>query len=256
MVMIPIVALEHATWAAGDGLQSKMAAGAEESGSMNTRPLGRDRTVNESAIRQELERFRRVSAGTVGHFVSSGFLSVEIQPLFRPVHLLGRVLTVSSFPTDNSIVVEAMHRAEPGDVLVIDRQGDLRHACWGGLLSRAAQARGVAGVIIDGPATDWREINELQFPVFCRQLSALTTRKQTLGGTIGEPVPCGGMTVSSGDIVLGDEDGVVVLPRAEARAILEEALVKEEREERFRALLVEGKTLAEARKILDGTSST
>ena len=122
----------------------------------------------------ELSKYSHVTTGTVGHFRTEGFLSWEIQSLFRPVQIIGRALTVSCAPTDNSWVADAVLQASPGDVLVVERQGDLRHACWGGLMSRSASVRGIAGVVIDGAATDWREINELQFPVFCRHLSSLT----------------------------------------------------------------------------------
>ena len=126
----------------------------------------------------DLTNYYYVTTGTIGHFRTEGFLTWEIQSLFRPVQIIGRALTVSCAPTDNSWVGDAVQQALPGDVLIVERQGDLRHACWGGLMSRSASMRGIAGVVIDGAATDWREINELKFPVFCRHLSSLTTRNQ------------------------------------------------------------------------------
>lgn len=195
----------------------------------------------------DLERFPSVSAGTLGHFRTDGFMDVAIQSLFRPVRVLGRALPVSCQPTDNAPVSEALSGAKEGDILVIDRQGDRRHACWGGMLSRAAQAQGLAAVVIDGAATDWREITELRFPVFCRNLSALTTRRLGLEGSVGSPVTCGGVPVRAGDVVLGDDDGVVVVPHEIASDVLEQALIREAREERMRRFLVEGMTLAEAR---------
>ncbi len=196
--------------------------------------------------------YKEVSTGTLGHFLDEGFLSWEIQPLFRPVKLAGQALTVSSPPTDNSILSEALEKASPGDVLMIDRQGDRRHAPWGGILSLVAQQKGLAGVVVDGAATDWREITELQFPVFCRNLSALTTRKQGLGGTVGEPITCDGVTVNSGDVVLADEDGVVIIPQEQAVEVLHIARQKEARAQRMQTLLKQGKSLAEVRELASG----
>lgn len=193
-----------------------------------------------------IERYRDTSTGTVGHFLDQGFLDWRIQCLYRPVQLVGQAITVSSPPTDNAIFRDALDRAEPGDVLVIDRAGDQRHASWGGILSLAAKLKGLAGVVVDGAATDWAEITDMQFPVFCKNLSALTTRKQNLGGRLGEPISCGGVTVSTGDLVLGDEDGVVVVPFQQVDDVLVKALAKEAQEEKVRALLQEGLPLAKA----------
>lgn len=195
-----------------------------------------------------LEGLRDISTGTVGHFLTDGFLDWQIQCLVRPVKMVGQAVTVSSPPTDNSVFLEALERARPGDVLVIDRQSDRRHAAWGGILTLAARERGLSGVVIDGAATDWREITELKFPVFCRHLSALTTRKQDLGGAVGEPVACGGVTVQPGSIVLGDEDGVVVIPAERGADVLERGRAKEAQEALMRDALLQGLSLAEARE--------
>ena len=204
----------------------------------------------ESVRADVLEGLREVSTGTVGHLVTTGFLDWNIRPLYRPIKMVGQAVTVSSPPTDNGIFVDALERASKGDVLVIDRQGDLRHASWGGILSLAAKQRGLAGVVIDGAATDWREITEMRFPVFCRHLSALTTRRQGLGGTIGEGVACGGITVHSGDIIIGDEDGVVVVPPQRAEEVLRLGREKELQETRMRQALLQGRSLAGARESL------
>lgn len=187
-----------------------------------------------------LDRYRTLSSGTLGHLGSDGFLDWEIQALYRPVNMLGVALTVSCLPSDNGPLGDAARSAEPGTVLVVARHGDRRHAAWGGLMSRIAANRGLAGTVLDGAATDWREINELRYPVFCRNLSALTTRRRDLPGTIGEPVVCGGVLVKTGDVVLGDDDGVVVLPAAGARDVLESALRFERWEHHMRAGLEKG----------------
>jgi len=190
-----------------------------------------------------------VSTGTLGHFLAQGFMDWEIQPMFRPVKLVGQALTVSCPPTDNSVLVDALERCSPGDVLVLHRHQDRRHAAWGGILSLAAREAGLAGVVIDGAATDWREITDMRFPVFCRNLSALTTRRLDLGGRVGEPVLCGGVTVRSGDIILGDEDGVVVIPQEDGPEALRLGQEKERSEARMRSALQKGVPLREAREV-------
>lgn len=205
--------------------------------------------ANEADYRQ-VEAWRTVSTGTIGHFLTDGFLDWELQSVYRPVKMAGRALTVASPPTDNSIFREAIEQAGPGQVLVISRFGDRRHASWGGLMSLAAKLKGIEGVVVDGAATDWAEITEMQFPVFCRNLSALTARRQRLGGTIGEPVACGGITVRTGDFVLGDADGVVVVPDAMVDDVLRRAVAKEQQEEEMRRLLKGGKSQREVAEAL------
>ncbi|HLV11701.1 MAG TPA: RraA family protein [Trueperaceae bacterium] len=187
-----------------------------------------------------LRPYLGLSSGTLGHLSSDGFLDWEIQPLFRPVRMVGPALTVACQPTDNAPLAEAMSGAAPGTVMVVARYGDRRHAPWGGLMSRIAHGRGLAGTVIDGAATDWREIVELQYPVFARNLSALTTRRQNLPASVGEPVVCGGVLVRTGDVVIGDDDGVVVVPAERAEEYLAKALRFEQWEHVFRTGLKEG----------------
>lgn len=198
-----------------------------------------------------LAGLQHVSTGTVGHFLSDGFLHWEIQSLVRPVKMVGQAVTVSSPPTDNSVYLEAIERSRPGDVLVIDRQSDRRHASWGGLLTLAARNHGLAGVVIDGAATDRREITDVGLPVFCRHVSALTTRKQGLEGTVGRPVACGGITIAPGTVMLGDEDGVVAIPPERAAEVMRIGRKKEAWEGRMREALLRGLSLPEARAEAD-----
>jgi len=199
--------------------------------------------------RNALTEFAGAATSTVGHLTTEGFLHWEIQPVFRPVRVLGLAFTVSCGPADNSALVQAIEEASPGDVLVIHRHGDRRRAPLGGILALAAQQRGLQGAVIDGAVTDWREITELGFPVFARNLSALTTRRSNPEGDIGSPVSCGGVVVRAGDVILGDEDGVVCIPPQKAEELLRQALRKQQKEERMKAALYNGKTLAEAQQL-------
>jgi 4-hydroxy-4-methyl-2-oxoglutarate aldolase len=192
-----------------------------------------------------LTRLARVAPSTLGHFLDEGFLDPEIRPVFRPVKLAGRAFTVSAPPRDNGIYRRAIREVPPGDVIVIHRNGDQRHASFGGLLGLAAKNRGVAGVVLDGPVADLVEITELRLPVFARGVSALTTRRLNLGGAVGEPIRCGGVHVAPGDYVLADDDGVLIIPAAQVEAVLERGLRATQREAEMRDYLLSGKTLDE-----------
>jgi regulator of RNase E activity RraA len=197
-------------------------------------------------------RLARIAPSTLGHFVDEGFLDPEIRPVFRPVKLVGRALTVSAPPRDNTIYRLALREARQGDVLVVHRNGDLRHASFGGLLGLAARNRGVAGVILDGPCTDLAELTELGLPVYALGVSALTTRRLDLGGTVGDPVVCGGVHVSTGDYVLADDDGVLIIPAREVETMIERGEAAARREAETREYLLSGKTLDDIDAIRKG----
>jgi regulator of RNase E activity RraA len=125
----------------------------------------------------------------------------------------------------------------PGDILLVDRLGDDRHACWGGAVTLAAKAAGAVAGIVDGPCTDLAEIEQSRFPMWARGIAPATTRLYDLGGYLNVPVSCGGAVVQPGDAVLADDSGVVVLPPAEVRAVVAEALERQARgAERERAV--------------------
>jgi regulator of RNase E activity RraA len=134
---------------------------------------------------------------------------------------------------------------EPGDVLVVDRAGDMIHAGFGGVTAYAAKMRGVAAVVIDGLATDIREIEEYQLPVFARGLTALTTKMLGSGGDINVPVTVGGAVVRPGDLVFGDDNGVLVLSPEEAPGLITLAREAEAREKETKKKLTSGVPLTE-----------
>ncbi len=186
-------------------------------------------------------RLSRLATSTLGHFVDEGFLDIAVRPVFLPVRCAGRALTVES--RDNNINRRAIHEARSGDVLVIARGGDVRHASFGGMLALAARQKGIAGVVIDGPVCDLPELIEFRLPVFSRGISALTSRPAEPGGTIGEPVTCGGVRVATGDYVLADDDGVLIIPPSGIERIIERGEEATRRGEETRAYLEAGKTL-------------
>jgi regulator of RNase E activity RraA len=193
----------------------------------------------------------QVETATLGHFLNEGFMAPSIQGLFPERRIWGPALTVRLPGPDGWALVEALSVVAPGEVLVIDRCGDLRHACFGAVTAQAAQARGVAGVVIDGFVTDLAALQELGLPVWCRGRSPLTTRNRRLAGEIGGSITCGGTMVSRGDIILADGNGVVVLDPARAADHVATALHMQQDEHTILERLRAGETL----KAITGTAT-
>jgi regulator of RNase E activity RraA len=143
--------------------------------------------------------------------------------------LVGPAWTVRTRPGDNLVVHKAVDLARPGDVLVIDAGGGADRAIIGDLICRHAVSRGIAGIVLDGAARDVREIAALGLPVFARGVTHLGPYKDG-PGEIGGPVAVGGLTVSTGDLIVGDENGVLALPADRAGQIADaaEALLRRE----------------------------
>ena len=173
----------------------------------------------EASIAQRAALFREIETATLGHILTEGFMVPAIQCVIEGPRVCGPAFTVSVPPDDGAVLSCALTQAKPGDLLVIDRQGDDRHACWGAVMTAAAQAAGIVGVVIDGFVTDVAAIRASGLPVWCRGRSPLTTKLLGKGGTIGDAVNCGSATVRPGDLVLADENGVCVIDPAEAEAL-------------------------------------
>ena len=179
-----------------------------------------------------VEKLKRVETATVGHWRHWGFMHRGIQPLLRNKRIAGTAVTLAIPGPDSTLLHHALGLLRPGDILVIDRLGDDRHACWGGGVTVAAKAAGAAGGIVDGPCTDQLEIEQSDFPMWCRGLAPVTTRLYNLGGMLNHVISCGGVPVQPGDAILADESGVLVLPAGEADSVADAALARQERGER------------------------
>lgn len=154
-----------------------------------------------------------------------GALNGRIRPLHRRMKLAGTALTVDVRPGDNLMIHAAIAMARPGDVLVVDGKGDLGAALMGTIIMTACKQQGLAGVVVDGAVRDTLEIEEMGFPVFAAGHNPNGPTKN-VPGRIGHPVSVGGVTVRSGDFVLGDADGVVVIERERMEALLPQAAKK------------------------------
>ncbi|HTP63261.1 MAG TPA: RraA family protein [Burkholderiales bacterium] len=165
-----------------------------------------------------------------------GTLGGHIQALARSMKVAGPAFTVEVRPGDNLMIHAALVLAKPGDVIVVDGKGDLSCALTGALMAAHAQKAGIAGFIIDGAVRDTDECARGSFPVFAAGANPNGPLKNS-GGRINWPVSVGGTTVNPGDLVVGDADGVVVIPREMAAEIVGAAQAKVDGEaERMQAI--------------------
>ena len=166
-------------------------------------------------------------ADAMGRF---GFMDPAVQPRSR-MPLAGLAVTVNARPGDNLMVHKALQVAEPGDVVVVATGGNVTSAVFGELMCRTATARQLGGIVVDGAIRDVDAITALGFPAYSRSVSPGGCDKDG-PGEINVPVSCGGAVVQPGDVVVGDLDGVVVVPRAHAAEVLDlvRALLSKERQ--------------------------
>lgn len=153
----------------------------------------------------------KAEPATIGHFLDFGFADPELRALLPDKRIAGTVVTCRFAGIDGSIMHYALGQLRPGDVLVVDRAGERRHAACGGGVAFAARAAGALGIIIDGPATDIGEIRDYGLPVWARGLSAVTSKRTYTHGEFCVPVNIGGVPVMPGDAVLADENGILFL---------------------------------------------
>jgi 4-hydroxy-4-methyl-2-oxoglutarate aldolase len=157
-----------------------------------------------------------------------GALGSNIRPIYEGIRMVGSALTVLCFPGDNIMTHKALQMVEPGDVLVID-DGDYDTGCFGHRSALHVRSRGGVGVVASGSVRDVAMLRRDRFPTFARGVSPRAPQKNT-AGSINVPVHVGGIVVCPGDVVVGDDDGVVVVPLAMAAEVLEKAKVRERRE--------------------------
>ncbi|EKJ94850.1 dimethylmenaquinone methyltransferase [Bradyrhizobium lupini HPC(L)] len=205
-----------------------------------------------SPPQEVIEALQQIETASIGHLRHTGFMSGFIQAVLPQQQACAGVAVTLAIPAMCSTLLHyALSQVRPGDMLVIDRLGDSRHACLGGAVARAARMAGVVGVIIDGPCTDVTEIIAEGLPVWCRGVSSVTTRQLDLGGTFNRPIACGGVPVLPGDIVLADASGVVVLPADEAADIAEICIARETRVARTMQRLLDGEKLGDITRAVD-----
>lgn len=194
------------------------------------------------------EAFSKVSSPNVADAQHKRGAMKGIHPrISHGIKMIGRALTVHTVNGDWAKPVEAIDRANPGDVIVVDACGG-EIAVWGELASWSCKSKGVAGVVIDGAARDIDAIIEMEFPCFSRYVASNAGEPKGYGG-IGHEIVCGGVTVRTGDWIIGDESGVVVVPQENAVEVANRAIDVMERENRVREEIRKGGTLSSVMKL-------
>ena len=173
-----------------------------------------------------------------------GMVDPAIRPAWAGASVCGIASTVECPPGDNLMLHHAVAAAKPGIVIVATMGSYLLTGAWGEILTAAAQAKGVAGVAVDGAVRDIAAISEREFPIFSRGLAIGSCTKERFG-SLDVPIQFGGVTVRPGDIVVGDIDGLVIVPQERAQEILEAASARRVREAEIMEELRKGKTTIE-----------
>jgi 3-hexulose-6-phosphate synthase / 6-phospho-3-hexuloisomerase len=199
----------------------------------------------EAQIREILEM---VSTANLSDALHRGGVLQGIRPLYPGIRMVGRAVTVRTYPGDWAKPVQAIDVAEPGDIIVIDVSGT-GPAIWGELATHSAVQRKLGGVVIDGAIRDTPEIIAMKFPAFSRLVMPNAGEPKGFG-EIGVPVTVGNVRVEPGDWLLGDDDGVVVLPKNIAVEYANRSMDVLEKENRIREEIKEGSTLSQVTELL------
>jgi len=186
--------------------------------------------------------YAKVAAATAHEAMGRrGALDSQIKPVRLGMRLLGRAFTCISPANDNLTIHAALKMAKPGDILVCASDGFTEQGMFGDVMASCALGLGIAGLLVDGGVRDSETIAQLGFPVFSRSICMKGTVKETMG-QLQVPVSVGGAIVHPGDLMIGDDDGVCVVPQGEIESLLPKCIEREAKEARFREALLTGKT--------------
>ena len=180
----------------------------------------------------------------------AGLMSPQMRPLNRGMRIAGPAVTAHCAPGDNLMMHRALYLAEPGDVLVVVVTGENSGAQWGDVAARYALQKGLAGVIVQGPIRDTDTLTELRFPVWSTAISPIRPVKEG-HGMVNVPVSCGGVIVNPGDLIVADGDGVVCVPREDAKEAVAGARARLDREDSIAEAIRNGESPWELAKMDD-----
>ncbi len=197
-----------------------------------------------------IEQLARLGAATLCDAAGrKGALPSTIRPMYGGF-LSGPAFTVACSPGDNLWLHRAVYKASPGDVLVANTGNSREFGYWGDILNNAAINRSLGGLVIDGCVRDGRELEKLGFPIFATGTCIVGTSKSAqLSGSMGQPIRIGDCTISPGDLIVGDPDGVVAVKRDDIDAVLTEACRRHDFEEDVRHRLREGERTVDLLKL-------
>jgi len=197
------------------------------------------------AKKEIIDEFKKIPTTIASDAMNrTNAMKASIKPLIEDVHVVGSAITVKCMVGNNIMTHQAIYIAEPGDIIVIDARGHVDTSVWGGIQTLACKSRGISGVVIDGSVRDIQDIKGLRFPVFCSGVVPAGPHKGW-GDSVNIPIQCGGVPVNPGDIVIGDDDGVVVVPRNEVEKVLKQAKERIKTEEKWIRGIKQGKTTLE-----------
>jgi len=196
-----------------------------------------------------IEQFRNTSVATVYEASGmKGYINPQIKPLNRGMKICGSAFTVQTAPGDNLMLHKALEIARKGDVIVACVGNEYEYGYWGDLMATQAMVKGLEGLAIDGCVRDSEEMINHGFKVFCRGTCIRGTTKKTLG-LINYPINFGGVTVNPGDLILGDDDGMVIVKYEEYQEVLTKSLERIEKEKIKSQALKSGITSVEYNKL-------
>lgn len=189
-----------------------------------------------------IKQLGQFSAATVHEALGKyGNLPSAIKPINSTMKVCGPAYTVKTMPGDNVLLHRAYAYAKPGDVIIANCSGFYEAGYWGDLMSLGAKTKGINGLVIDGCVRDANDIEAMGFPVFSRGLCIHGTSNYG-DGFLNEPIVIADVVINPGDIIIGDRDGVVVVPQNRITEAIEKCAAREAKEENVRKQLREGKT--------------